>query len=55
MIDVGLVPVMIREILAENTYRDTAHPGETGTIIVQYLTDPQRGGRGIEFIVWIAY
>ena len=31
------------EILVENTHRDTANPGETGTILVQYLTDPQRG------------
>ena len=36
-------PVMIWEILVENTHRDTAHPGEIGTILVQYLTGPQRG------------
>ena len=43
MIDVGLVPVMIQEILVESAHRDTARPGETGTILVQYLTGPQLG------------
>ena len=46
MIDVGLVAVMIRwpeEILADNAHRDTAHPGETGMVLVQYPTGPRRG------------
>ena len=46
MIDIGLVAGMIKwpeEMIVENVHRDTAHPDETGTILMQYLTGPRRG------------